>query len=322
MNGIKWGLIGCGDISRKRVAPALAGAAGSELAAVARRDATLAESFAREFGARRWYADWRDLLFDRELDAVYIATPVHLHAEQAVAAAEAGKHVLCEKPMALNGAECDRIIRACESSHVKLGVAYYRRFYPLIGRVKEILAAGEIGEPVMADIQALEWFDRKPGEPRAWLLEREKSGGGPMMDFGCHRIEVLLNLFGKPAEISSEIYNLHFHDREVEDTARVSLLFDRGVMGEIRVTHASFFSRDSVEIFGTKGSLHIPVLNGDALIVRTGEGERIESCPPPANLHLPLVEEFLAALGEGRDPAVDGQAGKDVTLVLDRIYSR
>ena len=95
MAKIRWGLIGCGDISRKRVAPALRESPLCELVAVSRAKAELAESFAREFGARRWYADWRELLLDEDIDAVYIATPVHLHAEQAIAAAEHGKHVLC-----------------------------------------------------------------------------------------------------------------------------------------------------------------------------------------------------------------------------------
>jgi predicted dehydrogenase len=322
MSKVKWGLIGCGDISRKRVAPALASAEGGELTAVARKDYSRAESFAREFGAERWYADWRDLLKDGGIDAVYIATPVYLHAEQAAAAAEAGKHVLCEKPLALDAAGCDRIINACSNAGVRLGVAYYRHFYPLVLRVKEIIASGEIGEPVMADVQALEWFDRQPGEPRSWLLDKEKAGGGPMMDFGCHRIEVLQHLFGITDNIRSGTYNLHYRNRDVEDTSRASLLFEGGVLGNIQVSHASFSSRDSMEIFGTKGSLHIPVLNGSELIVSTKEGERIEQHPPHGNLHQPLIEDFLAALREGRDPAVDGRAGKEVTLVLDRIYGR
>jgi predicted dehydrogenase len=105
MRVVRWGLVGCGDIARRRVAPALRDLGNCELVAVSRADAARAEEFAAEFGARRWHADWRDLVHDAEVEAVYIATPVHLHAEQAVAAAEAGKHVLCEKPMALSGAE-------------------------------------------------------------------------------------------------------------------------------------------------------------------------------------------------------------------------
>src|SRR5262245_65615322 len=110
---IRWGLIGCGDISRKRVAPALRDCSECELVAVNRARPELAQEFAGEFGAKRWYNDWRELIGDHEIDAVYIATPVYLHAEQTIAAAEAGKHVLCEKPMAMNVAEWDRMIDIC-----------------------------------------------------------------------------------------------------------------------------------------------------------------------------------------------------------------
>jgi predicted dehydrogenase len=114
-----------------------------ELIAVNRgRRRSWRQSFAREFGARRWYVDWRELLADAEVEAVYIATPVDLHAEQTIAAAEAGRHVLCEKPMAMNTAECDRMIAACEANGVRLGIAYYRHFYPVMRRMKELIGSG------------------------------------------------------------------------------------------------------------------------------------------------------------------------------------
>src|SRR6266436_3056138 len=145
MKLLGWGLIGCGDIARKRVAPALRDSSSCELIAVNRAQSDLAARFAKQFGARRWYLDWKKLLHDTEIDAVYIATPVHLHAEQTIAAAEAGKHVLCEKPMALNVAACNRMIAACRDNKVTLGIAYYRHFYPAVTRIKEIIAANEIG---------------------------------------------------------------------------------------------------------------------------------------------------------------------------------
>src|SRR6266404_6164817 len=115
MKQLGWGLIGCGDIAQKRVAPAIRDSPSSELTAVTRAQSDLAAAFAKQFGARRWYLDLKKLLRDEEIDAVYIATPVHLHAAQAIAAAEAGKHVLCEKPMALNVPECDEMLAASEA---------------------------------------------------------------------------------------------------------------------------------------------------------------------------------------------------------------
>ena len=154
MKQLGWGLIGCGDIAQKRVAPAIRDLASCELIAVNRAQSELAASFAKQFGARKWYLDWKKLLRDEEIDAVYIATPVHLHAAQTIAAAEAGKHVLCEKPMAMNVRECDQMMEACRSNKVKLGIAYYRHFYPVVERIKAIIKSGEIGTSVLAQINA------------------------------------------------------------------------------------------------------------------------------------------------------------------------
>jgi len=135
---LRWGLIGCGDIARKRVAPALRDHPSSELVAISRARFDQAESFAREFGARRWHAHWQELIDDKEIDVVYIATPVHLHAEQTIAAAQAGKHILCEKPMSMNLQDCDGMIAAATKHNAQLGVAYYRHFYPVVSRICQI----------------------------------------------------------------------------------------------------------------------------------------------------------------------------------------
>jgi predicted dehydrogenase len=319
MTTLKWGLIGCGDISKKRIAPALRDLENCELIAVNRANYNLAEEFAKEFGAQKWYKDWYDLVTDPEIEAVYIATPVNLHAEQTIAAAEAGKHVLCEKPMALHVRECDAIIKTCEKNHVKLGIAYYRHFYPVVQRIQEILTSGLIGQPIIAEINAFEWFNRKPGEPRYWLLEKEKAGGGPMMDFGCHRIEVMLHVFGSVRDIQSQLLQLHF-ERDVEDTAYVSLVFQQNVHGIIRVTHAAFEPQDTLNIYGTRGTLKVPVLNGGLLTITKEDGERHEEHLPHSNVHQPLIDDFTKAVLEDRNPAVDGTIGREVTRILDRIY--
>lgn len=316
---VRWGLIGCGDISRKRVAPALRDTHLCELVAVARARAELAESFAREFGAPRWYSDWRELPSDPDVDAVYVATPVHLHAEQTIAAAEAGKHVLCEKPMALNVAECDRMIAACRANNVKLGVAYYRHFYPAVRRVKELVNSGELGVPVVVQINAFEWFNPAASDPRAWLINKSASGGGPMFDFGCHRIEVLLDIFGDVRDVKATLANAFF-DREVEDVATAVFQFERGTCGTLTVTHAAREPQDTFDLYCSDGSIHIPVLNEGTMRVLTSDGERIETHPNARNIHQPLIEDFAAALLEDREPLVNGELGRAVALVEEKIY--
>ncbi len=139
------------------------------------------------------------------------------------------------------------------------------------------------------------------------------------MDFGCHRIEVLQHLFGRVKETQSQLFNLHFK-REVEDTAYVSLLFENHTQAIIRVTHAAYEARDTLDIFGTKGSIHIPVLNGVSMTIKTEKGERTENHPPHQNVHQPLIEDFTNAVLENRNPVVDGHTGREVNLILDNIY--
>ena len=208
MKKLKWGLIGCGDISEKRVAPALRDLDNCDLVSINRANYAKAEAFARQFGARKWTKDWREIIEDDEIEAVYIATPVYLHAEMTIAAAKAGKHVLCEKPMGMNAGECDEMINACDSNGVKLGIAYYRHFYPAVSRIREIIKSGEIGIIAYAQINNFEPFNRRPGEPRYWLLQKDKSGGGPMMDMGCHRIEVLTTILGHIKEAKGFLSNV------------------------------------------------------------------------------------------------------------------
>jgi predicted dehydrogenase len=320
MKTLNWGLIGAGDIARKRIAPALRDLPSCNLVAVNRARAELAEEFAREFGAKKWFTDWEELLGDDEIEAVYIATPVFLHAAQTVTAAEAGKHVLCEKPMALSVADCDRMIAAGRANNVRLGIAYYRRFYPVVERAKELIKSGALGKITLAQVNAFEFFNPPPAHPRYWLLEREKSGGGPMMDFGCHRLEVLTNLFGDVKELKSLVSNAVF-EREVEDTASVLLQFESGTCANLTVTHAAREPQDTLDIFGTEGSIHIPVLNGAELKLRIGNEEKTEIHAPHVNFHQPLIEDFTEAVLNNREPVITGEIGREIARLEEEIYN-
>lgn len=319
MKKLGWGLIGCGDIAQKRVAPAFRDLESCELIAINRARSELAAGFAKQFGAKRWYLDWKKLLLDEEVDAVYIATPVHLHAQQAIAAAEAGKHVLCEKPMAMSVRECEQMIDACRANRVKLGIAYYRHFFPAVERVKAILQAGEIGKPVLAQINAFAWFDPAADDPRSWLLRKDLAGGGPMFDFGCHRVELLTNLFGVVEEVKAVTANVVFK-REVEDTAAALFRFESGLCAVLSVTHAAAEPRDSLRVFGSLGSIRVSILNEGKIRVTGKLGERYEVRAPPANVHEPLIEDFVQAVQADRQPQVSGETGRTVALLLEKIY--
>ena len=319
MKKVSWGLIGCGDIAQKRVAPALRDLERCDLVAISRARAHLGESFAKQFGARKWYSNWQEMIVDEEIEAVYVATPVHLHRAQTIAAAEAGKHVLCEKPMAMNVAECQQMIAACRANNVKLGVSYYRHFYPVIGRIKSVIESGEIGDPVLVQINAFEWFNPQADAPRSWLLQKELAGGGPMFDFGCHRIEVLMSIFGRVQQVTAMVTNVLF-DREVEDTATALFQFERGTCGVLTVTHAAREAQDTLDVFGSLGSIHVPVVNEGKVRIRSDKSDRLELHPPAANLHAPLIEDFIGAVMADRQPAVSGETGRIVADIEAEIY--
>ena len=315
---LRWGLIGCGDIARKRVAPALSESSRSELVGVSRAHSDRLDEFADTFGVPHRFGNWRELVQSEHVDAIYVATPVNLHAEQAGAAAEAGKHVLCEKPMAISVAECDRMMAAADANGVKLGIAYYRHFYPVVKRMKELIDSGEIGKPIVAQVDAFEWFNPGPADPRKWLLQPEISGGGPMFDFGCHRIQLLLHLFGPIKSVSAINSTALFH-REVEDTASASFKFSNGAVANLTVSHAVMDPRDTFTIWGSEGSIRTEVLNEGNLRITTRDGERTEVHVPARNLHQPLIEDFVRAILDDQQPSVTGEVGKAVAEVEEEI---
>jgi predicted dehydrogenase len=210
------------------------------------------------------------------------------------------------------------MIEACDRSKVKLGIAYYRHFYSIVDRIKQIVEDGEIGAPVIAQMNAFEWFDPAADHPRSWLLNKRLSGGGPMFDFGCHRIEVLLDLFGSVDEVKAAGTN-HFFNRDVEDVAAVLLKFEQGTMATLTVAHSAHEPHDTLDIFGSRGSVHVPVLNEGRLRVVSGGNIREECHPPAANLHQPLIEDFVRAIAEDRRPVVDGRIGLAVAEIEEEI---
>ncbi len=320
-NKLRWGLIGAGDIVRKRVAPALVNLDNCDFISVTRAREELTEKFAKEFAVKKWFRDWHDLIIDDEIDAVYIATPVYLHAQQTIAAVEAGKHVLCEKPMAMNIDECSKMIAAAKSNGVKLGIAYYRRFYPVVKLIKKIIDDGEIGKVVITFIRALEFFNPSPDFPRRWFLEKEKSGGGPMFDFGCHRIELLQYFFGKITHVESMVDKIVF-EREVEDTASVLFKFENSSQGILSVSHAAYEPSDSIEVYGTEGSIHVTNLNKGDITIKTLSGDVSKVIERDHNSHETLINDFTQSVLQNIKPSVTGEIGREVNIILDKIYNK
>ena len=286
---LNWIVIGIGDIAIRRVIPAIQAEPRSRLYGFVTRD----PAKAAPYGVRTW-TNLDEALADPEIHAVYVGTPVFLHAPQTIQSLRAGKHVLCEKPMAMNEAEARTIVQAAEESGKTFGVAYYRRCYPKVQRAKQLLGAGVIGKPVLAELTCHGWFDGTGS--RSWLVDPAKAGGGPLFDIASHRIDVLNFLFGQPQRAAGQLSNV-VHHYAVEDNATVMIEYAGGVRGIVDVRWHSKVSRDECRIRGTDGEIDLSPLNGPDLIYPGGR----DNLPPHTNLHYPMLENFVDAV-EGKVP--------------------
>ncbi len=315
---IRWAIIGCGDIARKRVAAAIQNDPTSQLVAACRRNQTELERFCGDFQVSKAYVDADELLADEEIDAVYIATPVNMHLPQTVAAAKAGKHVLCEKPMAASVLECDQMIDACAEHKVTLGIAYYRTFYALFRRIKELLDADAIGKPLAVNVVTSTALAMQPGEDGYWRVLPE-GGGGALMDVGSHRLDAMLELFGDIIDVKA-FCDTSAGDYPAEDVASLVVRFASGVQGTLQCIFRTPVDPDEMSILGTKGRLLASPLNGSRLIIDNGRELRQEELPPPANFNAPLIADFVAAIHERRAPKICGTRGRLVNRVMQLAY--
>jgi len=289
MSKVRWVLAGIGDIARKRVIAAIQSEPRSELYGFVTRDPAKAQPYAV---ARTW-ATIEEAVADPAVDAVYIALPVAMHAGTAIISLRAGKHVLCEKPMALNFAEAERMVAEGRASGRLLGVSYYRRLYPKLIRAKQLIADGAIGAPLLAEANCHGWLETLEG--REWLMDPKMAGGGPLFDIASHRIDAMNFLFGKP-ECACGMLSNAVHRIGVEDSATIVTRFAGGVHSVIDVRWNSRMARDQFRIIGTDGEIGLDPLNGPELRLASGGNCRVEQLPSHANLHYPAVENFVDAV--------------------------
>jgi 1,5-anhydro-D-fructose reductase (1,5-anhydro-D-mannitol-forming) len=305
---LNWLVVGIGDIAVKRVIPAILAEPRSRLAGIVTRDPGNAERYG--------VPGWRNVgaaLAACDAQAVYIATPVFLHAEQTIAALRAGRHVLCEKPMALDYAQALTMQQAADAAARKLGVAYYRRNYPKVERARDLLAGGAIGRPVFAEATSHDWF-YPAGAAREWLLDPAKAGGGPLYDIACHRIDLMNFLFGRAVQATGYRSTL-VHAAAVEDNATVLTEHESGVRAVVDVRWHSRVARDEFRIRGTEGEMDLSPLNSASLVHPGGR----EEVAAPANLHYPCVEDFASAVLGGGAPRSTGETALVTEWVMGQV---
>jgi len=293
---LNWLVIGIGDITRKRVIPAILAEPRSRLHALLTRDPRKAEAYPGALAL----TELSEALRDRDIDAVYVASPVAMHAAQTVASLRAGKHVLCEKPVALDFAQAESMAAAARESNRQparlLGIAYYRRLYPKLVRARQLVAEGVIGQPVLVEANYHGWLE---SPERGWLKDPALAGGGPLYDVGSHRIDACNFLFGRPLRATGLLSNA-LHSLAVEDSATTLIEYAGGIHAVVDVRWNSRINRDQFRIIGSEGEISLDPLNGPSLRVLGSDGKlREEHLPANANVHYPAVENFVAAVLDG-----------------------
>jgi 1,5-anhydro-D-fructose reductase (1,5-anhydro-D-mannitol-forming) len=289
---VSWLVIGIGDITRKRVLPAILAEPRSKLYALLTRDPKKAEAYPGVVV----YTDLAEALRDPLIDAVYVASPVALHAEHTIASLRMGKHVLCEKPVALNFEQAESMAAVAREVGRVVGVAYYRRLYPKLMRAKQLVTEGAIGRPVLVEAIYHGWLE---SPERGWLKDPALAGGGPLYDVGSHRIDACNFLFGRPLRATGLMSNA-LHDLAVEDSATALIGYAGGVHAVVDVRWNSRIARDQFRIVGVEGEISLDPLNGPPLRMLQRDGTLTEEeLPTVDNVHYPAVENFVGAVLDG-----------------------
>jgi predicted dehydrogenase len=316
---INWGIIGCGNVTEVKSGPAFNKVKNSKLIAVMRRNTALAEDYAIRHKVPRFYKNADDLINDKEINAIYVATPPGSHAEYAIKSIKAGKAVYIEKPMALNYNECRKIIKAGEKFKVPVFVAYYRRALPGFVMVKEMVEKGLIGKPEFINLQLFKSASTEEltGNP-SWRVDPEISGGGHFFDLASHQLDYLDFLFGPIEKVNSIALN-QAGLYKAEDYVSMEFLFKNKIAGSGIWSFAasSASSRDIIEIIGDKGQIKFSCFSFEPIVLENQEGRKEFINERPENVQVYLIEQVVKALAEGGTVVSTGITAARTSRVMD-----
>ncbi|MCR4752111.1 MAG: Gfo/Idh/MocA family oxidoreductase [Eubacterium sp.] len=324
MRKVKWGVLGTAGIAASCTIPGMQQAENCELYAIAGRNPEKVKEFRERFGFEKGYDSLEALLDDPEVEAVYIPLPNHMHAEYVIKAAEKGKHILCEKPLAPSAAECEALFRAAEENGVILMEAFAYLHSPFIAAVKQELDSGAIGDVLYMESA----FITSTYDPANIRLRRETFGGS-LYDLGCYNTSEILWMLGEePEEIRA---TGDFSEEKIDLFTQASFRFASGKRASMRCgmilkksdeQDPSYHRLDSLAIFGTKGSLtSVTPFNAEGELsytVRVGETEEIKKVTAPQNYRLE-AEQLGRCITDGETPHVSQAFTLNNARTMDRI---
>ena len=334
---LKWGIIGCGGIADRRTLPGMMLSETSECFAVMDANLAAAESCKEKYGAKFATTDYNEILAMPEVDAVYIASPVFCHKEQALAAAKAKKHILLEKPLGLSTEESLEIIEACDREGVKLGVGFMMRFHAYHQAIKEVIAKGTIGDIVSMRAQFTCWY---PDIPGAWRQTKKLGGGGAFVDLGVHCIDLLQYLSGLNAVEVKGFSATQTFAYEVDDSTSCVMKMNNGAMALVDVNFniPDSAANNPLEFYGTKGS----IIAVGTLGQEEGGSVKILACPENAgydakqsrsvvepielkvefgNMYTKEIDAFALSVINDTEPPVNGKNTLIVQKIIDAVYN-
>ena len=312
---LKWGVLGAGSVAQRRAMPAIKKADGAELHALLSRDTARAERLAREHGATNAYTTVDALLSDDALNAIYVSTPVHLHCEQVIAAAERGLHVLCDKPMALTPHECTEMIAACDANGVHLQICFLFRFHTCFQQIRTWIDEGRFGQIVHGRMPFLKQYQLAPDE---WRAQPEKGGGGCFMDLGPHSVDLLRYLIGEVTAVSA-FYNTITQGTAVEETGGILMRFDNGAQAFTDLSFSVPQCDIVLELYGTEGAVW--VYNDDGWQVKSYFGDEKQLLPSQyEDLYQYQFEHFADCVQHGVPAITTGIDGLRANEILAAAY--
>jgi xylose dehydrogenase (NAD/NADP) len=316
MGKIRWGILSTARINRL-VIPALKASAQNELVAVASRNLEHARKYSQEWKIPVAYGSYTDLLNDPHIDVIYISLPNHLHAEWTIKAAQAGKHVLCEKPLALNVAEVDQINAAAAAGKVTVMEAFMYRHHPMTLKVRELVDTGAIGD--VRYLRATFSFILNPSSTN--IRWQPESGGGSLWDIGCYPVSYARMVMGC---LPSEVYG----DQVLGDSG-----IDVSFTGQLRFPNGAFAQVESsfelpyttgVEIRGTQGTILVPVpfnpnQKRTQISLIQGDQQRELHFDYPL-LYQGEVEDMAAAITTHKPPRLSLSESREIIAMLTALY--
>lgn len=324
MKTVRWGIIGCGNVTEVKSGPAFYKVPDSELVAVMRRDEHLARDYAKRHNVSKWYAKAEDLINDPDVDAVYIATPPASHKEYALLCAKARKPVYVEKPMAISFTECNEMLIAAKDTNTPLFVAFYRRALPRFQKIYELINIEMvIGRPIMVNTVLYKRHEEIYQNPESlpWHVRPEISGGGLFVDLAPHTLDILDFLFGEITSVKGYASS-QLKAYPAEDCVSMSFIFKNGMHGVGHWNFCSYADYDNVEVIGDKGKISFATFGDGAITVENAGGKVEIRFDNPEHIQMPMITSVVnELLGKSGGCLSTGESAARTNWVMDQVLS-